>query len=350
MTYLVPPHRQEPIQEVLGALSEAHCVLLTTHINADGDGAGSEVAVAAWLRSLGKEAWIVNPTPFPESFAFLLPDLQWCLDPGSGKAREVSLVADLALILDTGEIPRVGRVMKLIKDLPKVVVDHHPPGPDPIPGVSLRDPAAAATGELIFELIRASDHDWASGEDWVSGAALGLYVSILTDTGSFRFSNSSPRVHRVVADLLELGVDPEVTHRRVYGTYPLRKLRLLQASLPELQVDPQGDLAWMTVPTQAFEALSATSDDIEGLVDYPREIHGVEVGLLFRETAKGRTKVSFRANGDVDVNALARQFGGGGHTKAAGALVEGPVARVREEVLEATRKGIRERSEKEEGT
>jgi len=337
MSYLPPPHRHGPIREVLDALSRARRVILTTHINADGDGAGSEVAVGAWLRAQGKDLWIINPTPYPDAFRFILPDPEWCLDPGSQKAQEIARTADLAVILDTGEIPRIGRVMTLIRDLPKIVVDHHPPGPDPIPGISYRDPEAAATGELLFDLLASSRRAWPSG------VALGLYVAILTDTGSFRFSNASPRAHRVVAELLELGVDPEGTHRRVYGDYPLRRFRLLRACLDELEVDSQGDLAWMTVPSHAFESLSATTDDLDGLVDYPREIQGVEVGILFRETAKGGTKVSFRSNGDVDVNALARQFGGGGHMKAAGAMVERPLQEVRQEVLEATRNAIRSR-------
>jgi phosphoesterase RecJ-like protein len=106
----------------------------------------------------------------------------------------------------------------------------------------------------------------------------------------------------------------------------------------------------MTVPTEAYNSLSATTDDLDGLVDYPREIRGVEMGILFRETARGGTKVSFRSNGDVDVNALARRFGGGGHTKAAGALVERPLAEVREEVLEAARSAIRAKPGKGEGS
>ncbi|MGW8265636.1 MAG: DHH family phosphoesterase, partial [Longimicrobiales bacterium] len=335
MSYAIPPHRLEPIREVLAALSQPDAVVLTTHINADGDGAGSEVALAAWLRASGKEVWIINPTPFPEGFRFLLPDPQWCLDPGSPRAREAAAAADAVVVLDTSEIPRVGRVWGLVGELPKVVVDHHPPGPDPIPGVCFRDPEAAATGELLFDLLRVS------GGELLPEAALGLYVAILTDTGSFRFSNASPRAHRIVAELLEVGVDPEGTHRKVYGDYPLRRFQLLQASLEELEVDPLGDLAWMTVPREAYDALSATTDDLDGLVDYPREIKGVAVGILFRETARGGTKVSLRSNGDVDVNAIARRFGGGGHAKAAGAMVERPLAEVRKEVLEATRNAIR---------
>jgi phosphoesterase RecJ-like protein len=225
--------------------------------------------------------------------------------------------------------------MDLIRDLPTLVVDHHPLGDEAIGGISFRDPGASATGELLYDLLRAA------GDPWPEGAAQGLYVAILTDTGSFRFSNSSPGAHRVVADLLERGVCPEATYEQVYGRVPFRKIRLLQASLEELEVDVEGKVAWMTVPSAAYEALGAKADDVEGLVDYPREVEGVEVGLLFRETAKGGTKISFRSNGDVDVNVLARRFGGGGHVKAAGAMVEGPLVEVRARVLEETREAIR---------
>ncbi len=330
MSYQTPPSRAEAVAHVLAALTKARRVLLTTHLNADGDGAGCQVALASWLRAQGGEAWIVNPTPFPDAYAFLLPDPDWCLDPGSNRARELAARAELAVVLDTGEAPRIGRVMELIRDLPMAVVDHHPPGPDPIPGISLRDPAASATGELVYDLLSR-----APGE-WPPEVSLGIYVAILTDTGSFRFSNATPGAHRVVAELLERGVDPEDTHRRVYGNHPVRKLRLLHAALAELEVHPEGHLAWMTVPTGAYEALDARPDDVEGLVDYPRGIEGVEAGLLFRETAKGATKISFRSNGRLDVNALARTFGGGGHVKAAGAVVDGPLPDVRPRVVEAT--------------
>lgn len=335
MTYRTPGPRQGPVREVLEALNGAERILITTHINADGDGAGSEVALAGWLRAQGKEAWIVNPTPYPSSLTFLLPDRTWVIDSGSARAGELADGADLAVVLDTGEKPRIGSVMTLFENLPKVVIDHHPLGPDPIPGISFRDPDACAAGELLFDILTEA------GGPWPPEVVGGLYVSLLADTGSFRFSNTSPNTHRIAALLLEMGADPEESHRRLHGNLPLRKLRLLRAALAELEMDPEGDLAWMTVPTRPFDELGATADDIEGLVDYPRDLKGVEVGLLFRETVRGATKVSFRSNGKVDVNALARRFGGGGHVRASGALVHRPLSEVRTEVLNAVREAIR---------
>jgi phosphoesterase RecJ-like protein len=334
MTYRTPDARLGPVQEILEALDRAERLVLTTHVNADGDGAGSQMALAGWLRARGKPTWIINPTPFPPSLAFLLPDGDWTLDVGSKRAVEVVRDADLAVVLDTGELPRIGPVSELIQGLPTVVLDHHPPGPEPIPGLALRDPGACATGELVFDLLLAA------GTPWPEWSVNGLYVALLADTGSFRFSNTTPDALRIAADLVERGADPERLHRYVFGNLPLRKLRLLAASLAELRVDSEETVAWMTVPADAFAELDARADDIEGLVDYPRDIEGIEVALLFRETVKGATKVSFRSNGNVDVNALARRFGGGGHVKASGALVDKPLVEVREEVLTVTRAAV----------
>jgi bifunctional oligoribonuclease and PAP phosphatase NrnA len=221
-------------------------------------------------------------------------------------------------------------VQPMINALPKVVIDHHQPGDYPIPGVTFCDASASATGELVYDFFAHSDGPW------TPAALTGMYVAIMTDTGSFRFSNSTPSAHRVAGDLIARGVDAEAIYRRVYGTYPLRRYRLLEHVLPTLDVSPDGRVAWMTVPREAYDGLGAIPDDLEGIVDFPRSVEGVEVGLLFRSTTGGGTKISFRANGSVDVNVLAGAFGGGGHIKASGALVDGPLDRVRDDVVSAT--------------
>ena len=318
MDYQTPEHRRDDVRRALRSLRAARRVILTTHMNADGDGCGAQVAMAAWLRALGTEAWIVNPTPFPSMFDFLVPESSWVASSASDRGRELCAQADLAVVLDTGEIPRLGRVKPMIEGLRTVVVDHHPPGDRPIPGVSFRDPQASATGELVYDLMVASDGPWPRE------ALVGIYVAILTDTGSFRFSNSTPGSHRVTAELVERGVDPEEMYLQVYGGFPLRRFRLLQACLETLETDDGGGVSWMQVPRAAYDDLGASPDDLEGLVDYPRTVVGTEVALLFRQTERGDTKVSLRSNGPVDVNALARQFGGGGHVKASGALLDEP--------------------------
>lgn len=329
--YFTPESRRRDVRRVADALRASRRAVLTTHVNADGDGAGSQIAMAAWLRAHGSRPVIINPTPFPDQFRFLVPHDSWIVDAGTEAARDACAQADLAVVLDTGEFPRIGRVKPMIGHLQTVVVDHHPPGDHAIGGIALRDPGASATGELVFDIMLAT-----SGP-WPPEALDALYVAILTDTGSFRFSNSTPLAHRLVADLIADGVDPEALYRQVYGQAPMRRFRILEAALRTLAAE-QG-VGWMTIPPGLYDELGAQPGDLDGLVDYPRGVEGVHVALLFRATARG-TKISFRSDGLVDVNALARDFGGGGHVRASGALVEGPLDEVRPRVVETARRAV----------
>lgn len=336
MSYRTPGHRAAAVKGAKNTLLASRRAVLTTHLNADGDGAGSQAAVASWLRANGTEAWIVNPTGFPDALRFLLEDGDWVLPAGSRKARDMCDRADLAVVLDTAEVDRIGRVHELIAELPKVVVDHHPPGEHPIPGQSLVDVEACATGELVFDIVQAAVGPW------TPQVAQGIYVAILTDTGAFRFDNATARCHEVAAEVVRRGVSPAEMHERIYGSAPLRKYRLLRHALETLEHDADSGISWMTIPVEAYDELGATAEDLEGIVDIPRSIVGTEVGLLFRRASSGEVKISFRSNGSVDVNALARRFKGGGHVKASGAMVPGPMERALAEVLEATRAAVAE--------
>src|SRR5207248_7126882 len=146
---------------------------------------------------------------------------------------------------------------------------------------------------------------------------------ILTDTGAFRFANTSPRVLRIAGALLERGVDPESIYQSVYASAPEGRVRLMAEALQTLVVEPDVGLAWVTVPPDALRRHDATADDLDGIVEYPRSIAGVRLALLFRPPANGNVKVSLRSPGDVDLAELAPAFGGGGHRKAAGASLAG---------------------------
>ncbi len=339
MNYRTPAARKSSVRAVHHALLAARKAVLTTHLNADGDGVGSEAALVAWLRANGSEAWIINPTPFPDQFRFLVED-SWVVEAGSSYARDLCDQADLAIVVDTGEVQRIGRVRSLIRELPTVIIDHHQPSDQPIGGISLRDPDASATGELVYDILLSANGPWPR-------AALdGVYLGILTDTGSFRFSNATPGGHRVAADLIERGVDPEVMYDRAYSKAPVRRYRLLEKALATLDIDEEWGIAWMVIPQDDLVALGATQEDLEGMVDVPRGVEGVEVGLLFRQASTGEIKVSFRSNGATDVNQIARRFGGGGHIKASGAMVPGPVDAAVEAVVKATRESMaRQRAE-----
>jgi bifunctional oligoribonuclease and PAP phosphatase NrnA len=334
MTYATPPSRLPAVRQVLTALEEASVVVLTTHLNADGDGTGSQAALFSFLRERGKEVWIVNPTPFPDLYRFLIPDPSRILPAGSEEALRRCQAAHLCVVVDTGEVSRIGRLNPMVEGVPKVVIDHHPPGDRAIEGLSLRDPGASAAGELVFDLILEA------GGEWTPTVVDGIYTAILTDTGSFRFSNATPAAHRIAAELIQRGASPEHLYQRIYGSFPLRRFELLRRALETLSLSHEGRVSYMTIPRDAYRELGCRPDDLEGLVDIPREVEGSEIAILFREMEDGAVKISFRSSGSADVNAVARSFGGGGHVKASGALVTGPLDEVIERVVARAGEGL----------
>jgi phosphoesterase RecJ-like protein len=331
MPFALPPARAAAARSLAGALQPGQRVCLTTHVNPDGDGLGSEAGLAHLLRDRGIDAIITNPTATPPRFSFLFEDLPG-VDRTSEAVRELRR-ADTIVVLDISDLGRLGMLSETVRDrgVPVACIDHHvsegvlPDGPRYL------DPGAAATGELVFELAVANG--WTLTEE----AARGLYVAILTDTGGFRFSNTRPRTLRVAAELLEVGVDPEQIYLEVYARAPEGRPRLFAEALQTLVVEPEHGLAWVTVPPGAIERLGVSSDDLEGVVEFTRSIEGVRMALLFREVSQGRVKVSLRSVGDVDVAAFSKAFGGGGHTKAAGLALHGSLAEVQSAVLTAAR-------------
>lgn len=311
-------------------------VALSTHINADGDGCGSEVGLARALAMMGLRPVIVNPTPWPDSFRFLLEGSGD--GPGDAAVEDASAhgVAalrdvDLLVVLDIADVKRLGVLADAVRTLaaPKLTIDHHIPSDEPPSAVIVTDTTACATGELVFDLLGAL------GRPLTPAIATALYTAILTDTGGFRFSNTSPRAHAVAAELLAAGVDPEAMYRRIYASVPAGKLHLLREALGTLEVDARRGISSISIPAGAMERYGVKSEDLDGIVEQPRSIAGTRLALLFRDLGHGKVKVSFRSTGDVDVNALARQFGGGGHAKASGAMITGTMDDVRARVLAA---------------
>ena len=175
--------------------------------------------------------------------------------------------------------------------------------------------------------------------------ATALYAAILTDTGGFRYSNTSPRCHAIAARLLTAGVEPEEMYRRIYASVSLGRLRLLGDALDTIEADAEHGISWISVPAGAAERYGVSSEDFDGIVEHARSVTGTRLALFFRDLGYGKVKVSFRSVGDVDVNVFARPFGGGGHAKASGALVAGSLDEVRTRVVAAAREyvGRRER-------
>jgi phosphoesterase RecJ-like protein len=330
----IPPGRRKALADLRAILETTGRVVLTTHINADGDGIGSEAALARFLIRGGARVTLVNPTPVPDTLAFLVEDLE-AHSPTDPEGERALREADLLLLLDTSEASRLGVVAGRLETTRVAVVDHHPPSDESYAEVVVRDTSACATGELIYDLLTLR------GDALAEEDAVGLYVAIVTDTGSFRFSNTSPRAHALAAHLIATGVDPADLYRRLYAQHTPARLKLIRSVLDSLVVDDECRIAWVTITHVALRDAGARSDDAEGLVEYPRRIKGVEVAILMREVSAARTKASLRSNGRLDVSALAQQLGGGGHPKAAGVLLELPLPEATDLVVETVRAAVR---------
>ena len=303
---------------------------MSTHINADGDGCGSETAFARLLGQLGIRSKIVNPTPWPEMYRFLLgDDVRDASATGAKGLKE----ADVLVVLDISDVKRLGILAEAVRNLkiPKLVIDHHLPSDEPPSALMVADTAACATGELIFDFATVMDLKI------TPDIARSLYIALLTDTGGFRFSNTTARCLSIAGQLVASGVEPEEMYGRLYASMPVGRLHLLRDALATLEVDPEYGISWISVAAGAAEQYGLRSEDLEGIAEHPRSIGGTRLAVFFRDLGHDKVKVSFRSTGDVDVNKFAKLFDGGGHAKASGALVEGNLEAVRHKVIAAAR-------------
>ncbi|HXT49274.1 MAG TPA: bifunctional oligoribonuclease/PAP phosphatase NrnA, partial [Gemmatimonadaceae bacterium] len=321
----VPPHRVAAIERYAHELTAGRTVALLTHINSDGDGCGSEAALALLLAQRGMKVRIVNPTPWPEMFEFLLDGV----DERSAKGAAALAGVELIIVVDISDLKRLGALGDVVRNSParRLVIDHHVPQDEPAGEIVVSDITACATGELIFDVARVL------GLEISAPIARALYVAIMSDTGGFRFSNTSPRCHAIAGQLLAAGVDPEEMYRRIYASVSVGRLHLLRDALATLEVDGEHGLAWIALPAGALERYAVRPEELDGLAEHPRSVAGTRMAVFFRDLGHGKVKVSFRSTGEVDVNAFARRFGGGGHAKASGALIAGTLAEVRDRVI-----------------
>jgi phosphoesterase RecJ-like protein len=329
----IPAPRRAAIERFAAELFTARRVALSTHVNSDGDGCGSEAALALLLAQKGIDVRIVNPTPWPEMFKYLLADVRDESPRGAAALRE----ADRLVVLDISDVRRLGTLADAVRGLPlrPLTIDHHLPGDEPPGDVIVTDTSACATGELIFDFAVVA------GLDLTPAIATALYTALLTDTGGFRFSNTTARCLSIASHLVAAGVEPESMYRRIYASVPIGRIHLLAEALRTIDVISGTGIATIEIAAGLLERHNVTPEDLDGVAEYPRSIEGTRLALLFRDLGHGKVKVSFRSIGGVDANAIARRFGGGGHAKAAGALIEGSLAEVKEKVMAAARDVVR---------
>ncbi len=302
--------------------------LLTTHINPDGDGLGSEVALALWLRGRGATVHVLNDSPVPDAFAFLAREQAIeAFDEALAEQRFTD--AEALIVLDTSNRQRIGRLAPVVDRhaIAVAVVDHHATHTRGFGQVNVIEPDASSTGELVYDLVNEAD-----------GAitppmAEALYVALMTDTGSFRYSNTDTHAHRMAADLLTHGLDPQRLFAQVNSHASAARLRFFGEVLAKLDLLADGRLVVLEAGPEQFQLHGLVGADTEGLVDLPRSIAGVEAVALFSEVDPGKVKVSLRSTGRVAIDQVAARLGGGGHPHAAGVLLRGTRADARARIL-----------------
>jgi phosphoesterase RecJ-like protein len=287
--------------------------VLSTHVNPDPDAIGSELALAYFLRSRGKDVSVLNHSATPSNSLFLDPEK---IIAEFVPERHGDLIADaeVIVVLDANQPERLQSLQPFVlkSKATKICIDHHLDR-QPFADLYVIDEEAAATAEILFNLFLHCDPSSVSTE-----IATALYAAIMTDTGSFRFPKTDAALHRVVAELIERGADPVRIYHETYEQGSGKRLQLLGNVLSSLQLAHGGRVASVFVTRSMFDKTGTTEEDTENFVTYMLTIAGVQVGLMFTELAEG-VKISFRSRGDIAVNKLAQEFGGNGHKNAAGA-------------------------------
>ncbi|HHV83576.1 MAG TPA: bifunctional oligoribonuclease/PAP phosphatase NrnA [Tepidanaerobacter syntrophicus] len=293
---------------------------IASHVDPDGDSIGSVLSLTLALKKMGKCAEPVIIDKIPEKYKFL---------PGNKLiSNQFSSRSDVLISLDSSDINRLG-LNEDIRDYGNIIVniDHHKNNAL-FGDLNIVDSSASSAGEIVYQLIKDKikiDHD----------IAINIYTSIITDTGSARYSNTTPLCLRILADLVDIGVKPDYVSRQVFEKRTLSSIKLLKLALDTLELLENNKIAAMYITQEMLEVSKAMEEETEGIINYAREIDGVEVAVLFREKEKSVTKVGLRSNEWVDVSKIAEKFNGGGHLRAAGCIVELPINQARAVVLNA---------------
>ncbi|MBI3365230.1 MAG: bifunctional oligoribonuclease/PAP phosphatase NrnA [Ignavibacteriae bacterium] len=322
------------IQHLKSMIERANKFVLTTHVNPDGDGLGSELALADGLRQMGKDVMIINHSATPSNYQWMdvndkilrfLPE----------QHRDHILHAELILILDTNQPDRLRSLELFVKqsNAAKIVIDHHL-DPDPFADHYIIDDEATSTGEIVYRILRELPISF------TAEIATSLYAAIMTDTGSFKYPRTDPEIHRIAAHLLECGADPTQIYVNIYEQWTPGRMHLLGEVLDSMKTTYDGKLAYVVCTQKMFQETGTTEVETDNFTTYPMSIHGVSVGILFNELQNG-VKISFRSKGNIPINRLASEFGGGGHLNAAGArLFDSSLNEIVETVVQKAEKYV----------
>jgi phosphoesterase RecJ-like protein len=299
-----------PPAELVERIKQGKRFVVASHQRPDGDAIGSAMAMALALRAIGKDVTVVTDAipavflqPFPEVSSVRI-------------TPEITETYDAALIMECSELARTG--VKGLDLSPVMNIDHHP-GNTGYGALNWVDESAAACGEMAFTLLEAL------GAPLTKDVATHVYLAVLTDTGSFHFSHLTPRTYEIAKRCVEAGADPAWIARTHYDSNTLARVRIFGAVMNGMVIVDEGRIALLSITRQTMADLGGTNDDLEGLINFPLTVKDIEAVAFFKEIADTDWRVSLRSKGTVDVGAIARWQGGGGHTNAAGCSAKGPL-------------------------
>jgi phosphoesterase RecJ-like protein len=317
------------MDKIIQHLKQSGPILIASHINPDGDAIGSSLALGLALESIGKSVTFYTESPIPAVYRFL-PETNRMVEEIKAENQ-----FETAIIIDCGDIDRVGDAISIIDKIQTVInIDHHITNTK-FGTYSLIDTAACATAEIVYRLIKKMN------VAINNVIAISIYTGIMTDTGSFRFSNTNRESFAICEEMIALGADPYLVAQHVYGTYSLGRIKLLNRAIDSIEISENGKLSVMTVTEEMFAETNTKPDDVDGLINYAKRIEDVKVAALIfeqhknngNEDARKTYHVSLRSDETVDVGAIAAFYGGGGHSTAAGFSIESTLAGIKSKIF-----------------
>lgn len=307
--------------DIVGLIADSCTVAIVTHVNPDGDAIGSSIALMHALDGIGKEVDVFCQDDVPKTFEFL-EGIDRIQKPEVSNKRY-----DLLIALDCSDAERMGTCSSIMDRATRSInIDHHVSNTH-YAHINIVDGQAAATGEIVYELVTLLN---SSKSHSIADA---LYTSIVSDTGGFSFSNTTPKTHIVAAGLIKLGVEVDKISNLLFKNHSLEWVKLLGQAINSLEIHFNGKVAIMHITQEMMKNAGATEEQSNGIIQYAKDISGVELGIVFREEDPYTTKVSLRSQSLIDVSDVALKFGGGGHKRAAGCTIKQPLIQAKESLM-----------------
>jgi phosphoesterase RecJ-like protein len=299
-------------------IEQSKSIILSTHMNGDGDGIGSEIAFYYFLKDMGKECRIINATPTPENLNIIDPEsivevYDSALDDWLNKV-------DLTIVFDIGDHRRTGPIGEKVYEHSTVIsLDHHPAKEGHPFDLNIVHSEAPATGYMIWKYMEYLGKTKSKLPIKIANA---LYAAVVTDTGSFKYQSTTADTHLMAAHLLESGVDGYDIQKSIYEQNKLSRIRLMGIIIQNLHYSDNGQVVWSIITQEMLKQADADDSDVDGFTEFIRTIEGVEVSFMIQETKDGKHRINFRSSGNYIINDIAQSFDGGGHKFAAGARVD----------------------------